>query len=595
MDNLFIQGMDLNSNSIRIDKQLGENNAPEYTASGVNDYLVTLFFSLVRNIPDEKLNSLMNSIIDNINKTKDINILINLIVLIFQTRNCRGGKGEKKLFYKMFLRMYKEYPQTMISLLPLISHYGYYKDYLLMLELSDPSYIPLHIEIIKIIAKQLKEDKEALMNNNNNISLCAKYMPRENHHFSRGMNQIFFLMFVKELTGGDSKSYLKKYRTEYISPLTKYLNVTENYMASKRYEEINFKNVPSKCLNINRKAFLNELLTEPVLSHQILTGNRFPNDENRIKCRNNLKLSIVNNEIKGKQLEPHIITNKLGSSYGLEQELLEKQWDKIKDSVKESMNIIKEGAINLGRLIPMIDVSGSMNGIPMDVAIALGIMVSELTTSVFQNRALSFTDEATWINMTNSKNLKEKVNIVRSAKWGGSTNIINGFDQIIKVLKTLPMLTQDDIPDLIIFSDMQFNTAFTDGYENSIASQNFSWNTTYDIIKNMFLELGNKKGIQNLKPSNIIFWNLRGDTTGYPANKDEEGIQMLSGYSPSLLKLLLKGEPLVQEIINENGETIIKKKTPESTVLAALYDEIYNPVREILKLSKEGLFINQSN
>ena len=34
---------------------------------------------------------------------------------------------------------------------------------------------------------------------------------------------------------------------------------------------------------------------------------------------------------------------------------------------------------DLGKLVPLVDVSGSMGGTPMEAAIALGILVSELS------------------------------------------------------------------------------------------------------------------------------------------------------------------------------------------------------------------------
>ena len=73
---------------------------------------------------------------------------------------------------------------------------------------------------------------------------------------------------------------------------------------------------------------------------------------------------------------------------------------------------------------------------------------------------------------------------------------------------------------------------------------------------------------------------------------------MLSGFSPSLLKLLLDGEALeedeiVSEIIDEDGDVVLvkekTKKTPYDTVRKVLDDTEYDKVREILSRSNEGL------
>ena len=67
---------------------------------------------------------------------------------------------------------------------------------------------------------------------------------------------------------------------------------------------------------------------------------------------------------------------------------------------------------------------------------------------------------------------------------------------------------------------------------------------------------------------------------------------MLSGYSVSLMKLVLDGEPLGEEEtwIDENGNEgmIAAKKDPYSTVRKALDNEEYESVRKVLKDSREG-------
>ena len=61
-------------------------------------------------------------------------------------------------------------------------------------------------------------------------------------------------------------------------------NTTEILMCNKEYDKINFHLVPGRCLNINKRAFLN------------LKGKKGDeprtNEENRIKCRENLLLHL---------------------------------------------------------------------------------------------------------------------------------------------------------------------------------------------------------------------------------------------------------------------------------------------------------------
>jgi hypothetical protein len=69
---------------------------------------------------------------------------------------------------------------------------------------------------------------------------------------------------------------------------------------------------------------------------------------------------------------------------------------------------------------------------------------------------------------------------------------------------------------------------------------------------------------------------------------------MLSGFSPSLLKLVLDGEPLVVEEVSADGTVSQRQITPEETLRKALDDERYNRIRVILSQSEEGVLSRYS-
>ena len=48
-----------------------------------------------------------------------------------------------------------------------------------------------------------------------------------------------------------------------------------------------------------------------------------------------------------------------------------------------------EKIVDLGNIVPLVDVSGSMSGTPMEVAIALGILVSEITSAQYARRCFT--------------------------------------------------------------------------------------------------------------------------------------------------------------------------------------------------------------
>ena len=571
----------------------GENGMPSHASSA--SPLLDLFIKLVRDLPEEDLKDKVSTILTIVKTTGDSRLLSDLFVLVFQTRDCRGGKGEKMLFYRLFLELYKEYPRTVVSLLRVIPTYGYYKDFLILLEmiaslrsnLEFGDLFGLKIAMIDLYAAQLLKDKKELDSSVGTetvpkLSLAAKFAPREGKHFEEA-----YKMLVRKLFGKSPRAQ-EKYR-KLVVPLTKTLEVPEVLMCARLYDEINFKNVPSLCLNRFRKAFLNELVTKkggrpvPLSESEKETGNRHPDDPKRVQCRKNLQWASVQGKVCGRVLQPHELVSQLMKNPDIsatESFVYDAQWRQIHESV--SIGISKlvgtsdSTGINLGKLVPLVDVSGSMKGIPMQVAIALGILVSERSEGSFNDRFITFHEHPTWVSLKGCNSLRDKVVKTEAAPWGGSTNFEAALEMILEVAIE-HRLSPEEIPDLIVFSDMQFNQAGKYG------------ETMHDVITRRFAEAGVKICGTPYRAPKIIYWNLRGDTRGVPVEANTPNTQMLSGFSPSLLKLLLDGEPLVIEEVATDGTVTQRKVTPAETLRKALDDERYNLIREILSASNEGV------
>ena len=583
----------------------GENGMLSHASS--SSALLDLFFKLVRNLPEEDLKKKVSTILTTVRTTGDDEYLVDLFVLMFQTRDCRGGKGEKMLFYKLLLELYKEYPKTVISLLGEIPYYGYYKDFLILLEMIAPLHSKLEFgnlfrlqsTMIDLYAAQLLKDKKeldasvgtetvprlysyAVSGAIPKLSLAAKFAPREGKHFKAAHK-----MLVRKLFGKSPRAQ-EQYR-KLVVPLTKALEVPEILMCARRYDEINFKKVPSLCLNRFRKSFLNELVTKkgdypvPLSASTEETGNRHPDDPKRVQCRKNLQLAAAEGKVCGKVLQPHeLVSQLMGNSRisSTESTVYDAQWAKIKEAVLEGMTKLvsttDSSAINLGKLVPLVDVSLSMRGTPMEVAIALGILVSELSDRAFRDRFITFHETPAWVSLEGCKSLRDKVVETQASLWGTTTDFQAALEMILEVA-VKHRLSPEEIPDLIVFSDMQFNQA--DRF----------FETMHDVITRRFAEAGVAICGTPYRAPKIIYWNLRGDTRGFPVEANTPNTQMLSGFSPSLLKLLLDGEPLVIEEVATDGTVTRREVTPAETLRKALDDERYNRIRAILSDSNEGV------
>lgn len=429
---------------------LGGNGMPSHAST--SSALLDLFFKLVRNLPEEDLKDKVSTILTIVRTTRDSHLLVDLFVLMFQTRDCRGGKGEKMLFNKLLLELYKEYPETVISLLGEIPNYGYYKDFLILLEMIAPlqfnfefgNLFRLQSAIIDLYAAQLLKDKKELESSVvigavPKLSLAAKFAPREGKHFKAAFKKLVRKLF------GKSPRAQEQYR-KLVVPLTAALEVPETLMCARRYNEINFKKVPSLCLNRFRKSFLNELVTKkgarpvPLSESEEETGNRHPDDPKRVQCRKNLQLASAEGKVCGKVLQPHeLVSQLMGNSRisATESTVYDAQWAKIKEAVLEGMTKLvsttDSSAINLGKLVPLVDVSGSMRGTPMEVSIALGILVSELSDPAFKDRFITFHETPTWVSLEGLTSLRDKVVQTQAAPWGGSTDFKAAMEMILKV------------------------------------------------------------------------------------------------------------------------------------------------------------------
>jgi hypothetical protein len=114
--------------------QRGENGCPEYTLDGVGDARVAGFANINRTTPVSDIDNIIYKVLDQMSKILDKDqaraFARDLFVLLFEKRDCRGGEGERKLFYHFFWRLVKEYSNIIGSkeFISLIPEYGSWND-----------------------------------------------------------------------------------------------------------------------------------------------------------------------------------------------------------------------------------------------------------------------------------------------------------------------------------------------------------------------------------------------------------------------------------------------------------------------------------
>ena len=501
---------------------LDEKGALSLGANAV-DSRVALFFKLVRNIPKGSLASLTEMAM----KQSEIDTA----VLAIQTRDIREGKGERKLFRWLFWELARENVALGIALINLLPHYGSYKD-ICALHRDLEAYgtksakaLQTHIRC-KLLGDALRDQAIADSEEKAALSLVGKWLPRECSKKGKALARKLALEMggVSDTLVGDELrnaacASFKKYR-KMVSSLNKTLGVVETKMCKRRFREVDPGKVPAGSLKKHRRAFFNSKGLE---------------DADRVECAEAFKAHMakaVKGEAKvhGRTLFAHdLVKEYFPVRYGdvpMDDDVLEAQWRDLREKFSE---LAKDGESPLGRYVALSDVSGSMSGTPMQVSVALGILISELTHPAFKDRFLTFETHPQWHDLSSCSSLKDKVNSTLQSPWGGSTDFERALDKILQAC-VAARVPEEEMPEaLVVISDMQFDQA---------RNRKRSWDTKYGKIRKKWREAGYSK------VPGIVFWNVRGDTKDFPVESNQKGVSMISGFSQNLLKQFMSGELL---------------------------------------------------
>jgi hypothetical protein len=190
-------------------------------------------------------------------------------VLMFYTRDIRGGRGERDLFKTLFCALVHHDNSLGLALQHLIPEYGSWKD---VIELMGESDLPAFTikNLTTMFIDQLRAD--AATEEGHPISLAAKWAPREGKAFDHLAHRLATAMFPEMKR---HQMQLAAYR-RLIAGLNRRLNTVETLMADGKWSSIVPWAVPEKADNLYRRAFLN-LNNDNTL--------RLPNDPDRMTCR----------------------------------------------------------------------------------------------------------------------------------------------------------------------------------------------------------------------------------------------------------------------------------------------------------------------
>ena len=556
--------------------QIGENGHVEYGwSNSIQEQIVQFSFQLTRTTNLIPLKSQLTNMLTTLSNQVKIGSLPEkevargylsiLYKMIGQTRDIIDGKGEYTLTYMMILTWNNFYPElakfALKCLVDLgyksVHQYGSWKDIKYFCECCKTHGKEggrLISYAIEITNEQIRKDYVNLVSNSNDISLAAKWVPREKSSFGwlfESLATNYFSHFLTTANTDDRRMRaVLKCKTEYrkiLSTLNKNIETVQIKQCGKQWANINFSKTTSITLTKQKKAFLNVKKNGET---------RCPDSTDRVQCAEHFNAHIQKAirgevEMKGKRVGMADFTKQaielIRGGSPAEFDLLNSQW---RD------NSSQNGA--LGKMIAMVDVSGSMEGDPMNVAIALGIRIAE--KSALGKRVMTFSSTPTWVNLEPYHDFISQVEIVKRAPWGMNTNFHAALDMILDAIienKMAPEDVQDMV--LVVLSDMQMD-----------AGDKCNKQALYETMKAKYEAAGIRVHGRSYKPPHILFWNLT-STSGFPTLSNQSNTSMMSGFSPALLNLFC-----------EKGIDALQSCTPWSLLIKSLENERYKIMSDML-------------
>lgn len=409
------------------------------------------------------------------------------IRIMLWLRDIRGGAGERALFRQLLGYIEKHVgvifkKEELAAILNKTPEIGRWDDIFGMKE----SFALNHV--LNMIAFGIDEGN----------GLLVKWLPRE-----KSANRAFALVLMEHL-GLTPRQYRKL--------LVKLTNVVETPMCANQWDTINFNHVPSRAANIYKTAFHRHTKNSGAYQKYI---DSLLNKEDGVKVNAS---AIFPHDVIKDVIAGGCVYRAVGIP-STELGLIKAQWDALPDYM-DGQNVL-----------PIIDVSGSMfwdsarvKGTKKlcagHIAQSLGLYCADKNKGVFKDMVMHFSTKSDLTTIRG--NIVEKLKAIQCMRVEGSTNIEAAIDKILEIGINHDVPNSEMPKILLIMSDMQFNQCASDPNDSAIK-----------MIKKRYKDAG-------YEVPKVVFWNLAA-YDNVPVKFDKHGTALVSGYSPSILKSILKG------------------------------------------------------
>ena len=458
--------------------QFTENGAAGYVTTGKN--IVDMFFKIssYRNMPESAIKADFAKVY-----AENPNLAVKFA---FYVGDIREGLGERRAFKAMI-----EWLSTVENFDKLIKYIPEYNRFDSLFVLRGTA---LETQMVKVIKQQLVSDK-----NDEHPSLLAKWMPSINT--SSPKTKELGRWFATQLDMTE-----RQYRKT-LSGIRQKLELVESKMCANEWNSVNYEHVPSKA-NLNYK--------DAFLKHDETRRRKFLEKVLKGEAKINSGVNF-----------PHDVVHKYGPCPMRKDDAIEALWANLKNTLTDASGnimVVRDGSGSMTSTISGTSISA------LEVATSLAVYFSERQTGEFQNKFITFSSRPEFVDLSNCKTLQEKLRVCNSYNDCSNTNIEATFDLVLQTA-VHNNLKQEEIPTLLIVSDMEFDGATSLG-----------WNARENMFVPLFKTIEKKFKAHGYELPKLIFWNVMSRTGTIPMKENAAGVGLVSGFSTNVIKAVLSNE-----------------------------------------------------
>lgn len=405
---------------------------------------------------------------------------------LFFARDILQGAGERQFFRSAirYLAIEHKFPAHLVKYIP---EYGRWDDVFVLRG------TPLENEMLNVVRVQFIQDMENFINKKS-FSLLAKWMPSVNTSNKDTCKLGYWFAANLGITP-------RQYRKTLVAMRAR-LAVVEPQMCANKWDKIKYENVPSRANALYKNAFL---------AHDYERRVAFLND-----------VVSGKKDIKAGALFPHDIVSKyIRGDWSVDSVdiTLEELWKHLSNiDMPESTIVVADGSGSMTARVGNTSISA------LAIANALAIYFGERGKGEYKNKYITFSERPRYVNFSRCKTLRDKLAVALQYDEIASTDIEAVFNLILNTAIN-NNLRADELPaNVLIISDMEFNAA------------------TVDHGKTLFGGIARKYAQYGYKLPKLIFWNVMSRTNVIPVNQNENGVVLVSGFSPNIMKMVMNGE-----------------------------------------------------